>query len=235
MNDPVADSLSVTGDIAAYAGLAIDLALLTMLFVVALQMLKSRHLFAVAMLSGIYSLLSAAFFVSLDAVDVAFTEAAVGAGISTVLMLSAMLLTVRREKPVTPGRAPVAFIVVGLVGAALFYASIDMPPFGDPAAPANAYVGAAYVDRTPNEVAVPNIVTAVLASYRGFDTLGETLVIFTAGLAVMLLLGLGSPKGGRAVRDPAPGSLEAPSEVASVNVVDKSAAKITDKINEERA
>ena len=50
------------------------------LVLVAIAMLRSRHLFAVVMLSGIYSLLSAAFFVSLDAVDVAFTEAAVGAG-----------------------------------------------------------------------------------------------------------------------------------------------------------
>ncbi len=187
--------------IASATSILIDLALLTMLFIVALNMLRQRHLFAVVMLSGIYSLLSAAFFVTLDAVDVAFTEAAVGAGISTVLMLSAMLLTVRREKPITPGRAPVALLAVIIVGAALFYASIDMPAYGDPAAPANAYVGIDYVERTPNEVAVPNIVTAVLASYRGFDTLGETMVIFTAGLAVILLLGVGSPKGGRQVKD----------------------------------
>ena len=179
----------------------IDLALLTMLVIVAWQAMKSRHLFAVVMLSGIYSLLSASFFVSLDAVDVAFTEAAVGAGISTVLMLGGMLLTARREKPVRPGRAPVALAMVIAVGVALVYATIDMPAFGDPNAPANAYVGQAYVDRTPKDIEVPNIVTAVLASYRGFDTLGETLVIFTAGLAVMLLLGIGSVRGGREVQD----------------------------------
>ncbi len=179
----------------------LDLSLLTMLLLVALVMLNARHLFAVVMLSGIYSLLSAAFFVSLDAVDVAFTEAAVGAGISTVLMLGGMLLTARREKPVTPGRAPVALAVVFAVGAALIYATIDMPAFGDPNAPANASVGQQYVERTPDDIAVPNIVTAVLASYRGFDTLGETMVIFTAGVAVMLLLGIGSLRGGRRVDD----------------------------------
>lgn len=179
----------------------LDLSLLTMLILVAFVMLRSRHLFAVVMLSGIYSLLSAAFFVSLDAVDVAFTEAAVGAGISTVLMLAGMLLTARREKPVTPGRAPVALLAVFVTGAALIYATIDMPAFGDPNAPANSYVGQAYVDQSPNEIAVPNIVTAVLASYRGFDTLGEVLVVFTAGLAVLLLLGAGSVRGGREVSD----------------------------------
>ncbi|MEZ5894946.1 MAG: DUF4040 domain-containing protein [Parvularculaceae bacterium] len=186
---------------AIHGNLFIDLSVLTMLTLVAYVMLKSRHLFAIVMLSGIYSLLSAAFFVSLDAVDVAFTEAAVGAGISTVLMLGAMLLTVRREKPITPGRAPIALLVVALVGAALIYATIDMPVYGDAQSPANSYIGQVYVERTAKEIAVPNIVTAVLASYRGFDTLGETMVIFTAGLGVMLLLGVGSAKGGRAVAD----------------------------------
>ena len=179
----------------------IDLALLTLLMLVAIAMLRSRHLFAVVMLSGIYSLLSAAFFVSLDAVDVAFTEAAVGAGVSTVLMLAGMLLTARREKPKTPGRAPVALAAVLAAGAALVYATIDMPAFGDPNAPANDYVGQEYVDRTASEIPLPNIVTAVLASYRGFDTMGETMVIFTAGVAVMLLLGAGSVRGGRQVSD----------------------------------
>lgn len=186
------------------ANLLIDLALLTMLLLVAFAMLRSRHLFAVVMLSGIYSLLSASFFVSLDAVDVAFTEAAVGAGISTVLMLGGMLLTARREKPVQPKRTPVAMIVVFLVGAVLIYASLDMPAYGDRFAPANDSIGQDYVERTPDEIAVPNIVTAVLASYRGFDTMGETTVIFTAGLAVILLLGLGSPRGGRAFSDKKP-------------------------------
>lgn len=179
----------------------LDLSLLTMLVLVAIAMLRSRHLFAVVMLSGIYSLLSAAFFVSLDAVDVAFTEAAVGAGVSTVLMLGGMLLTARREKPKTPGRAPVALFMVIAAGAALVYATIDMPAFGDPNAPANSHVGQDYVEQTPNDIAVPNIVTAVLASYRGFDTLGEVMVIFTAGVAVMLLLGAGSVRGGREVSD----------------------------------
>ena len=183
----------------------LDIALLTLLIAVAFAMLKSRHLFAVVMLSGIYSLLSAAFFVSLDAVDVAFTEAAVGAGISTVLMLGGMLLTARREKPVTPGRAPVALVTVFLVGAALVYATIDMPAFGDKNAPANAHVGYEYIERTPADIAVPNIVTAVLASYRGFDTLGEVLVVFTAGLACILLLGAGSARGGRSVSDKSDG------------------------------
>lgn len=179
----------------------VDLALLAMMVLTAIAMLRSRHLFAVVMLSGVYSLLSAAFFVSLDAVDVAFTEAAVGAGVSTVLMLAGMLLTARREKPKTPGRAPVALAVVVAAGVALVYATIDMPAFGDPTAPANVAIGQMYVERAASEIPMLNIVTAVLASYRGFDTLGETVVIFTAGVAVVLLLGAGSVRGGRKISD----------------------------------
>ena len=179
----------------------LDLALLTLLVVCGIAMVRMRRLFGVAMLSGIYSLLSAAFFVNLDAVDVAFTEAAVGAGVSTVLVLSGMALTSRREKPVSRRRAVVPLVVCGIVGAALFYATIDMPHYGDPNSPANAYVGAAYIERSPQDIDVPNIVTGVLASYRGYDTLGETLVVFTAGLACVLLLGAGSGRGGRNVND----------------------------------
>ncbi|MEL7029369.1 MAG: DUF4040 domain-containing protein, partial [Pseudomonadota bacterium] len=140
---------------------------------------------------GVYSLLSASFFVVLDAVDVAFTEAAVGAGVSTVLFLGAMLLTSRREKPVTSGRAPVALAIVTITGAALIYATFDMPSFADPDSPANAHVGREYIERAQQEIGMPNIVTGVLASYRGYDTLGEVVVVFTAGVAVVMLLGMG--------------------------------------------
>ena len=184
----------------------LNVAILTLLLVTAVTMVRVRRLFAVVMLSGIYSLLSALFFVSLDAVDVAFTEAAVGAGISTVLMLSGMLLTARREKPVVPGHRPLALFVCVITGGVLVWASTDMPAFGDPEAPANAHVGRQYIERTPSDIEVPNLVTAVLASYRGFDTLGEVLVIFTAGVGVMLLLGSGSMRGGRKREDIPPQS-----------------------------
>lgn len=175
----------------------LDYALIAMLLAVGLAIVRLRNLFAVVMLMGVYSLLSAAWFVSLDAVDVAFTEAAVGAGISTVLLLAAMLLTARESEPTKPSRHWAALAVVVAAGAALLYAVPDMPIYGDPDSPANAYVGLQYLERTPEDIAVPNVVTAVLSSYRGYDTLGETSVIFTAGLGVILLLGFGTKR-----RDP---------------------------------
>ena len=163
--------------------------LLSFLAVMAIGILRLRNLFAVVMLSGIYSLLSAGLFVALDAVDVAFTEAAVGGGIATVLMLGTLALTTEREKlPV--GRLQVLpLLAVVATGALLIYGTLDMPSYGDPAAPIHHHVAPRYIADAERETSVPNVVTAILASYRGFDTMGELAVIFTAGIGVMLLLG----------------------------------------------
>ena len=151
--------------------------------------IRQRDLFAVVMLFGIYSFLAAGLFMNLDAVDVAFTEAAVGAGVTTVLLLSALRLTNRYEH--TSKRSPlIPLLVVSVTGAALVYGTLDAPVLGDASAPAHQHVAPRYIEQGPHEVGVPNMVTAVLASYRGYDTLGETVVVFTAGLAVMLLLGI---------------------------------------------
>ncbi|KAA5607394.1 DUF4040 domain-containing protein [Roseospira marina] len=165
----------------------IDIVLMAFMAVAAIVMIRLRSLFAVVMLSGIFSLLSASLFVVLDAVDVAFTEAAVGAGISTVLMLSTLALTFRDERP-PRRRDPVPLVVVLVTGAALVYGTLDMPHFGDPDAPIHHHVAPRYIVDSPVEVGPPNMVTSVLASYRGYDTLGETTVIFTAGIGVMVLL-----------------------------------------------
>lgn len=140
------------------------------------------------MLSGIYSLVSAVVFVVLDAVDVAFTEASVGAGVTTVFLLGTLALTTYREKP--PGRKPLlALVVVVITGAALLYGTLDIPPVGDPANPIHHQVAPRYIHESPKEIGIPNMVTSVLASYRGYDTLGETVVIFTAGVGVLVLIG----------------------------------------------
>jgi len=156
---------------------------------IAVAAIVLSDLFAVVMLFGVYSLLTAALFMNLDAVDVAFTEAAVGAGVTTVLMLSSLHLTKRWEA--MPRRNPLlGLLVVGITGAALVYAVQDAPLLGDPSAPVHQHVTPRYIEQGEAEVGMPNLVTAVLASYRGYDTFGETVVIFTAGLAVLLLLGI---------------------------------------------
>ena len=146
-----------------------------------------KDLLAVVMLLGIYSLLSASFFVAMDAVDVAFTEASVGAGISTLLMLVVISITGRAEHP-SRHKPLLALAVVTVTGSLLIYATLDMPYFGSAEAPIHQHVAPRYINDSMQEIGVPNIVTSVLASYRAFDTFGEVVVIFTAGIGVLALL-----------------------------------------------
>jgi multicomponent Na+:H+ antiporter subunit B len=81
-----------------------------------------------------------------------------------------------------------ALITVLLTAALLVYATVDMPDFGDPSSPASTHVSPEYIQEAYEKTATPNVVTAVLADYRSYDTLGETTVIFTAGIACMMLL-----------------------------------------------
>ena len=176
----------------------VDVILLAMLALTAIAISRVRNLFAAAMLAGIFSLTSACWMLFLDAPDVAFTEAAVGAGISTILILATLCVLPAEEK--RSEESPIALIAVLLTGAVLIYGTFDMPVYGDPNAPATrnpiteAYL---YSARQPPEhsagsheegeseldrfaVGIPNTVTTVLASFRGYDTMGETAVVFTA-------------------------------------------------------
>lgn len=155
--------------------------------ILVLGMVARRNLFAVVVLAGIYSFLMASALVALDAVDVAMTEASVGAGISTVLLLAALYLTQGEEaKPVHRPGLPLAVSLA--VGGALVYGTFGLPAFSDPQAPIHTHVVPRYLSESLKETGVPNVVTAVLASYRGYDTLGETMVVFTAGTGVIVLL-----------------------------------------------
>lgn len=168
----------------------VDMFLMTLLAIIGIAVARMRNLFAIAMLTSIYSLCAACVFVLLDAVDVAFTEAAVGAGITTVLFLSAFAVTTSTEKKRARRHHLTALVVTLVTGALLIVATLDMPEFGSPTAPAQTHpLTEYYIEQTDDDIGIPNIVTAVLASYRGYDTFGEVTVIFTAGIGVLLLLG----------------------------------------------
>jgi multicomponent Na+:H+ antiporter subunit B len=161
--------------------------LLTLLAVVTVAVIRQRSMFGVVILAGIYSFLMASVLVALDAVDVAMTEASVGAGISTIVFLATLHLTNTRENP-RPRNVMLPLFVSGVVGAALIWGTFTLPPFGIADAPIHMHTVPHYLQQSIRETGVPNIVTAVLADYRSFDTLGEVTVIFTGGIGVMLLL-----------------------------------------------
>jgi multicomponent Na+:H+ antiporter subunit B len=103
-------------------------------------------------------------------------------------MLATMALTSRVPK-VAVKTNYISIIIVFVTGLLLVYGTLDMPNFGSNSSPAQLHLSSQYLLNSPTEVGIPNVVTAILASYRGFDTLGETAVVFTAGVGVILLLG----------------------------------------------
>ena len=133
----------------------VHLVLFTFLAVVAVAIIRLKDLFAAVMLMGIFSLLSASLFTVMDAVDVAFTEAAVGAGISTILMLATLALTDSEEHPDHNRFSPLPLIAVVLTGSALVYGTFDMPRYGDPEAPIHQHVAPHYIEHTEDEIGVP--------------------------------------------------------------------------------
>jgi len=152
-----------------------------------LAIVVQRNLFSVVVLAGIYSFLMATVLVALDAVDVAMTEASVGAGVSTVLLLGALYLCGGEEtKPLRRPLLP--FLAAMVIGGLIVYGTLGLPGFSDPQAPIHVVVAPRYLAQSIAETGVPNVVTSVLASYRGYDTLGETTVVFTAGAGVIALL-----------------------------------------------
>lgn len=176
--------------------------ILALLAVTAVTIARIRNLWAAVMFTGIYSFLSASWMLILDAPDVAFTEAAVGAGISTILMLATLSLVPRKKSKdgsiqnsdfeTKRNSHQIAWgpllVAIG-TGAMLIYGTLDMPHFGSADAPIQTYPNPSFVEKSqPDMHGLPNVVTAVLGSYRGYDTLGETAVIFTAGIAVLLIL-----------------------------------------------
>lgn len=154
---------------------------------VAVAIARQRDLFGVVILGGIYSFLMASLLIVLDAVDVAMTEASVGAGISTVVLLATLHLTKITEAPPMRYNLLPLFVAV-VVGGALVWGTLSLPPFGVADTIVHQHIVPRYLAKTMAETNVPNVVTSVLADYRGYDTLGETTVIFTAGIGVMLLL-----------------------------------------------
>ena len=161
--------------------------ILTLMALTTLGIIRLRNLFSVVILSTIYSFLMATLLLIFDAVDVALTEAAVGAGISTVLMLTVLYYTkVNEEKPKFKSILPL--IICLTIGGLLIYGTYGLPPFGASNTPIHTHISVQYLERSMSETGVPNVVTSVLASYRGFDTLGEVIVVFTAAIGVLSIL-----------------------------------------------
>ena len=167
-----------------------DVLLLVLVVLFAVVALSIRNLMGAAVVFGAYSFMMCLIWAGMGAVDVAFTEAAVGAGVSTVFIVSTIYNTSATMRSRPGGMAFKLFIggVVTLTGVFLLSALPDFPVWGDPNSPVNATVAPYYITHTIVDTHVPNVVTSVLADYRGFDTLLETTVVFIACIAIYSIL-----------------------------------------------
>jgi multicomponent Na+:H+ antiporter subunit B len=167
----------------------LDLVVFLILIVTAVLALVVEDLLAaVALLAG-YSLFAAILFAEVNAIDVALVEAALGAGLTGVLFIAAILATSRRSEPrPDPRRRWVVIPLIVAFSGLVFYASFGLPDRGDPNAPAQQGVSQVYLAESLADTQTPNVVTSLLADYRSLDTLGETMVIVTAALSASLVL-----------------------------------------------
>ena len=167
-----------------------DVLLLVLVVLFAVVALSIRNLMGAAVVFGAYSFMMCLIWAGMGAVDVAFTEAAVGAGVSTVFVVSTLYNTSATMRSRPGGLAFKLFIgvVVTIAGAFLLSALPDFPKWGASDSPVNAKVAPYYILNTIADTHVPNVVTSVLADYRGFDTLLETTVVFIACIAIYSIL-----------------------------------------------
>jgi multicomponent Na+:H+ antiporter subunit B len=169
--------------------LPLDILIFVVLIATAVLSLVVRDLLAAVVLLTAYSLFAAVLFAGMSAVDVALVEAGLGAGLTGVLLIIAILATTRHAERQrrSPRRWLGAVPIVAFV-ALLLYASSGLPDRGDPQAPGQLGVSQHYLANSLEETQTPNVVTSLLADYRSLDTLGETMVIVTAALSTTLVL-----------------------------------------------
>ena len=166
-----------------------ELVLVALVLVTAASAMLVKDLISAVFILGSYSFFLAIVWAWLGAVDLAFVEAVVGAGLSTVFFLLTLAGTRPEDTVIKRTRPPVAaFLALVPVALLLLYAATALPAFGEPAAPASLHVAPYYVENSLAQTRTPNFVTSIIMDYRGFDTLIETCVIFVAGVASAAVL-----------------------------------------------
>jgi multicomponent Na+:H+ antiporter subunit B len=171
--------------------LPLELVLVAFVLACALATALLQDVLSAIIAFAAYSLGIAVIWVFLRAPDVGLTEAAVGAGVTTVFFLLTIAKTVRPPSERLRKRIDLpAFGVSAALVAALATTLGALPAVGSPDTPvATSDVTAYYLANAYPEAGVQNAVTAVLAAYRGFDTLGEAAVVYAAGLGLIVVFG----------------------------------------------
>lgn len=152
-----------------------------------IQLIRSKTLLNSIIVLSAISFLLVLIYLLMDAPDVAMTEAAIGACLSTCVLLNITKTTGETIKKPTNYYKILAIILCAFLFILLCYVSTDLESFGSTSSPVHSHISRYYIENTYKEINIPSFVAAILASYRGFDTLGETTVILIAGLAVLVI------------------------------------------------
>lgn len=154
------------------------------------MLLKHLKMATVVIYMSVSSIMLTICYLLMDAPDVAMTEAALGACLSsTVLILASKKLNnpsnicknIFSSKKILYIPLLVIFVII------ITMKMYDLLIYGNISAELHLNVSKHYLENTKKEIGIPAFVAALLASYRGFDTLGETTVILLAGIAVLLI------------------------------------------------
>lgn len=157
------------------------------LCIVCIQIIRSNNLLTLAVLMSFFSLLLGACYLVMDAPDVTMTEVALGSALSSCVILNMIKNTGTQCKKPSIARIIWAIILCSFFVLILSFVCLELPIFGSIDAPLQAGSASYYISNNAVDTGIPSFVAAILASYRGFDTLGETSVILIAGLAVIFI------------------------------------------------
>jgi len=157
------------------------------MLITCIKLITSKSLVESIIIMSVFSLFIGICYLFLDAPDVAMTETALGACLSTCVLLNLTKIVGEDMGKVRKSKIILAYILCSAFIVCLSWAALDIPEFGTNDSPLQTHLTKYYVENTHKDIAIPSIVAAILASYRGFDTLGETSVILIAGLAVIVI------------------------------------------------
>ncbi|ABV73253.1 hypothetical protein A1E_01540 [Rickettsia canadensis str. McKiel] len=158
-----------------------------LLILISIKIIFAKDLLNAVIASSVFSLLIGISYLIMDAPDVAMTEAALGACLSTCVYLNLLctlppdLKNIENTNIIPASLICLVFVII------LTYMGLELPNYGDDNAPLHMHSSKYYIENTTNDIGIPSLVAAILASYRGYDTLGETSVILIAGIAVLLV------------------------------------------------
>lgn len=180
--------LSIPDKVSFQADNALLLIAAIILIITCIKLIMSKNLLESVAIMSVFSLFIGICYLFMDAPDVAMTETALGACLSTCVLLNLVRIFGEEITTTKRPRTALACALCLIFIATLTWASLDLPLFGQEDSPMQTHLTKYYIENTKHDIAIPSIVAAILASYRGFDTLGETTVILIAGLAVLTIL-----------------------------------------------